>query len=68
MTVKQCNSCKYHTYEKRGKWTHEGCFLVWNKFMNSKNCDSYNQGEMNEGKKEFYKKLGREPPYKFIEH
>lgn len=65
MTVKQCNSCKWHTYEKRGKNRHEGCFLVWNSFMGSKNCESYSQGDLNKGKKDFYKELGR-APYEFL--
>lgn len=68
MTIKQCNSCKYHTYELRHKHPHDGCFhpFRYSMFMKSKNCDGYKQGKLNQGKKEFYKKLGEIPPYKFL--
>ncbi|MBQ6219928.1 MAG: hypothetical protein IJH63_00835 [Methanobrevibacter sp.] len=68
MTIKQCNSCKYHTYEKRQKHNHEGCShpFGYTYFMSSKNCHGYQQGEINTGKKELYERLGREAPYKFL--
>lgn len=66
MTMKQCVTCKWHTYELRHNYPHEGCYLIGNPFMSSKNCRWYKQGELNQGKKEFYEELGKKPPYKFL--
>ena len=60
MTSKQCNSCKWHIYVKE---LEEQCFFVWNKFYKNKNCSSYEYGEINQGHKEFFKKLGSEYPF-----
>lgn len=69
MTTKQCNSCKYHVYEKRKRDVHDSCFhpFGYNHFMRSKNCEAYVQGEINSAKKEFFKKYGQKPSYKFLE-
>lgn len=60
MTSKQCNSCKWHIYVKELK---EQCFFICNEFFKNKNCLSYENGEINQGHKEFFKKLGREYPF-----
>ena len=60
MTSKQCNSCKWHMYVKELK---EGCFLLCKEFFKNKNCPSYENGEINQGHKEVFKKTGREYPF-----
>ena len=60
MTSKQCNSCKYHIYVKE---LEEQCFMITGKFMKNKNCELYVNGEINQGHKEFFKKLGKEYPF-----
>lgn len=59
MTRKQCESCKYHTYRKVRKEYHESCFLLSQWFMKPHSCDTYKQGELNQGRKEFLRKIGR---------
>lgn len=60
MTSKQCNSCKWHIYVKE---LEEQCFFVWEEFFKNKNCLSYEYGKINQGHKEFFKKLGKEYPF-----
>ena len=61
MTSKQCNSCKWHIYVKE---LEESCFfLLSNNFFKNKNCLSYENGEINQGHKEIFKKTGREYPF-----
>lgn len=60
MTSKQCNSCKWHICVKELK---EQCFFINREFFNNKNCPSYENGEINQGHKEFFKKLGSEYPF-----
>ena len=60
MTSKQCNSCKWHIYVKE---LQEQCFLISTDFFKNKNCPSYQNGEINQGHKEFFKKLGEEYPF-----
>lgn len=59
ITMKQCETCKYHTYRKIKKEYHEGCFLLSQWFMKPHDCDTYEQGELNQGRKEFFKKFDR---------
>lgn len=60
MTIKQCNSCKKMIYVKE---LGERCFLQSDKFMKSKPCDLYENGEINQRHKEIFQKLGREYPF-----
>lgn len=60
MTSKQCNSCKWHIYVKE---LQEQCLLTCKEFFKNKNCLSYEYGEINQGHKEFFKKLGSEYPF-----
>lgn len=60
MTSKQCNSCKWHIYVKE---LREHCFLLRREFFKSKNCCNYEYGELNQGHKEFFKKMGKEYPF-----
>lgn len=60
MTSKQCNSCKWHIYVKE---VRESCFLLRREFFKNRNCSAYENGEINQGHKEFFKKLGREYPF-----
>ena len=60
MTSKQCNSCKHHICVKELK---EGCFYISTTFMNKQNCDLYENGEINQAHKEFFKKFGSEYPF-----
>ena len=60
MTIKQCNSCKWHIYVKE---LNESCFLLSTTFYKNKNCHEYKYGEINQGHKEFFKKCGREYPF-----
>ena len=60
MTSKQCNSCKWHIYVKE---LGEQCFLINKEFFKNKNCSSYENGEINQGHKEYFKKVGREYPF-----
>lgn len=41
----------------------EGCFLLCKEFFKNKNCPSYENGEINQGHKEAFKKTGREYPF-----
>lgn len=58
MTIKQCESCKYHTYKKVRKEYHESCFWLSQCFMKPQNCDIYKQGKLNQGRKEFFREMG----------
>lgn len=60
MTSKQCNSCKWHIYVKELK---ESCFMLRQEFFKNKNCPNYKNGEINQGHKDFFKKLGEEYPF-----
>ena len=60
MTSKQCNSCKWHIYVKE---LGEQWFLICTEFFKNKNCLSYENGEINQGHKEYFKKVGREYPF-----
>lgn len=60
MTSKQCNSCKHHIHVKE---LTERCFYVTTKFMNKRNCDLYENGEINQAHKEYFKKVGKEYPF-----
>ena len=60
MTSKQCNSCKWHIYVRELK---ESCFRNAQEFFKNKNCSLYENGEINQGHKEFFKKVGREYPF-----
>lgn len=60
MTIKQCNSCKYHILVKE---LEECCFFIKNKFMKSENCELYRQGKINQEHKEFFTRLGKEYPF-----
>ncbi len=64
MTIKQCNTCKYHIYVKE---LGERCFNHSPNFMKNKVCDFYKQGEINQDHKEFFKKIGREYPFTELE-
>lgn len=59
MTMKQCESCKYHTYKRVRKEYRESCFRMSQWFMKPHICDSYEQGELNQGKEEFFRRVGR---------
>lgn len=59
MTIKQCNSCKYHILVKEFE---EGCFLL-GKFMKGENCELYRQGKINQEHKEYFARLGKEYPF-----
>ena len=59
MTMKQCETCKYHIYRKIRREYRESCFLLSRWFMRPHNCDIYEQGKLNQGRKEFFRKLGR---------
>lgn len=54
MTMKQCNSCKYHCMFVKSK--EESCFIVSHKFMRNVNCEKYKHGSFNEIKKEWKEK------------
>ena len=60
MTMKQCNSCKWHIYVKE---LGETCFFSFQEFCKNKNCPSYQTGIINQGHKEFFKKRGEEYPF-----
>lgn len=60
MTIKQCNSCKYHIYVKE---LGERCYLIGTKFMKNKNCELYQNGKINQGHKEFFTRTGKEYPF-----
>lgn len=60
MTSKQCNSCKWHIYVKE---LGEQCFFISKEMFKNKNCSSYENGKINQGHKEFFKKLGEEYPF-----
>ena len=60
MTMKQCNSCKYHILVKE---INECCFFVTTEFMKSDNCELYQNGKINQGHKEFFARLGKEYPF-----
>lgn len=60
MTIKQCNSCKYHIYVKELK---EGCYLIADTFMKNKDCKWYKNGKINQGHKEFFARVGKEYPF-----
>lgn len=60
MTSKQCNSCKWLIYVKELK---ESCFEHCPEFFKNKNCPLYENGEINQGHKEFFKKVGRKYPF-----
>lgn len=59
MTIKQCETCKYHTYKKIKKGYRDSCFLLSKWFMQPHNCDIYKQGELNQGRKEFFRRIGK---------
>ena len=54
MTIKQCESCKYHHINTKTK--DEGCFFILKEFMSSKNCLNYSQGNFEEIREEWLKK------------
>ena len=60
MTMKQCNSCKWHICVKE---LDECCFSLSTTFYGNKNCHGYEYGEINQGHKEFFEKCGREYPF-----
>lgn len=60
MTVKQCNSCKWHICVKE---LGERCFRHRAEFFKNKNCSSYENGAINQGHKDFFKKVGEEYPF-----
>ena len=60
MTVKQCNSCKHFIYVKE---LGERCWQHSPMFMKKKICNKYENGEINQAHKEFFKKIGREYPF-----
>lgn len=60
MTIKQCNSCKFHIYVKE---LGDRCFMHTNRFMKSKNCELYKNGKINQGHKEFFARVGKEYPF-----
>lgn len=60
MTIKQCNSCKHHTYVKE---LDERCLYGFREFMSSKNCKSYVNGELNQTHKELFNNCGEEYPF-----
>ena len=60
MTIKQCNSCKYHILVKEFE---EGCFLLLGKFMKGENCELYRRGKINQGHKEYFASRGKEYPF-----
>lgn len=60
MTIKQCNSCKYHILVKE---LRECCFFIKNNFMKGGNCELYQNGKINQGHKEFFARLGEEYPF-----
>lgn len=60
MTIKQCNSCKYHILVKE---LNEGCFFIKNVFMKNENCELYQNGKINQGHKEFFARLEKEYPF-----
>lgn len=63
MTIKQCYSCKYHILVKE---LGESCFLSSGKnkiFMKNKNCELYKNGKINQGHKEYFKKIGMKYPF-----
>lgn len=60
MTSKQCNSCKWHICVKE---LEEQCFFISKGFFKNKNCLSYENGKINQGHKEFFKKMGKEYPF-----
>lgn len=60
MTIKQCNSCKYHILVKE---LGEQCYLIANKFMKNKNCELYHNGKINQGHKESFASRGKEYPF-----
>ena len=62
MTSKQCNSRIWHIYVKK---LEEHCFLLSVYFFKNKNCPRYENGKINQGHKDFFKKLGIE--YSFTE-
>lgn len=63
MTIKQCNSCKYHILVKE---LGETCFLFSGKykfFMKNKNCEFYKNGKINQEHKEHFKENGMKYPF-----
>lgn len=61
MTSKQCNSCKKHICVKE---LGDCCYLSTDAyFMKNKNCPFYEYGEINQGHKEYFKRVGREYPF-----
>ncbi len=61
MTIKQCNSCNFHIYVKE---LEDTCFLISSKcFMKNKNCELYKNGKINQERKKFFKRLGKEYPF-----
>ena len=61
MTSKQCNSCKYLIYVKE---LGERCFNTGCKYLfKNITCPYYKNGEINQGHKEYFKKVGREYPF-----
>lgn len=58
MTIKQCESCKYHTYKRVKKEYEESCFLLSQWFMKPHSCDTYKQGKLNQGREEIFRKFG----------
>lgn len=60
MTIKQCNSCKYHIYVKE---LGERCFNHSQNFMKKKNCILYEYGKINQDHKEFFERNGMEYPF-----
>lgn len=60
MTSKQCNSCKWLIYVKELK---ENCFQHSPEFFKNKSCPYYENGKINQGHKEYFKRVGREYPF-----
>ena len=60
MTIKQCNSCKYHIYVKE---LGECCYLISDKFMKGEICELYQDGKINQEHKEVFARTGREYPF-----
>ena len=54
MTIKQCESCKYHHINIKTK--EEGCWLVCGRFMRSVDCIFYKQGNFEEIREEHLNK------------
>lgn len=58
MTIKQCESCKWHHIWR--EQIKETCFLCNLNFMKSKVCDDYKYGDFEEVREEYRQKFNVE--------